>query len=281
MRLLALRVVSVTVIVVLASIVGFGGGTTMVRAGELAALTSGTWDGTGRAAVGESTGLAANPAALIELQTHSLGVAMVQSVDQVGGFVIVYDEPDGGLGAGQIGYGKMHDDDREAARFAYSAAKPVGHSMTVGFGITHTKLEAPGEDFSAWGLDVGLFSRLSDGFRMGASVQNALLLGDAKAKHSLPPLLTAGAALDLGPVTVWGDWLVQGREAPFAQGHAYGLEARFGPLHARIGEHRFPDALARYMYYGLGFRFDRGRLDITLREGPNGPWWALGFALFF
>src|SRR5690625_338445 len=69
-------------------------------------------------------------------------------------------------------------------------------------------------------------------------------MGARQGYELVPPRFALGApggAVDIGPVTVAADLLVEGREAPFAQGYAYGFEARLSRILFRYGERHFPE----------------------------------------
>lgn len=266
-----------------AGLLGPAGGTT-VGAHGITEQTMAFWDGRG-STVGEASGVVSNPAALMGLRGGAVRMQAAQVLDrpQPDGYAVIYREPDGGWGAGQLAYAVVADEDDRVTQFVYSGAKPAGSAAAVGLGLTHTRRQSadPADSFSAWALDVGFYGALSEQLAVGAVVRNALLYGDAGAREHMPPSLAAGFALDLGPVTLSGDWLLEGREAPFKRGYVYGVEANLGRLLATFSQRTFVEAHMRYLYYGLGYRFDIGRIDLTVGEGPDGRTLVLGVSLFF
>lgn len=243
------------------------------------------WDGHG-STVGEGAGPAANPAAHISLENPALSVQVLRpggAKPMPEGVGVAYHEPDGGLGSGQLAYVSVTFEDEKVTRFVYSGAKPVGAAAAIGLGLTHTRRESgtPGNAFGAWGLDVGVVSLLSDQLTLGATVRNALLHGDVAAKEHLPPSLAAGFALRMGPVSLFGDWLLEGATAPYRQGHAYGVETNLGRLLLRFGQRGFVDTVMKHVYYGLGYKLNSGRIELAMNDGPDGRVLVLGVTFHF
>lgn len=271
------------VLVLCAVAIGFGYGGTADASGRVEQMLT-PWDGFSSQA-GQAAGVVTNPAALMDLDEYAVRVETARplSDSQPDGMVYVYHEPDTGLGAGQLGYVALTDGADKIARFVYSGAKPAGRTAAVGFGLTHTQLNggSSGDGLATWGLDVGFRGVLFERLAVGAVVRNAFLYGDEEVSMEMPPLLAAGASLDLGPVTLSGDYLLRGREAPFTEGYAYGIDVRLGRVLARYGERHFPEGLSRYTYYGLGYGFDMGRIDVTVGEREGGQTLVLGVSLFF
>lgn len=233
---------------------------------------------------GRASGLATNPAALMDLDENALRLQTVRPLasSQPDGMVYTYLEPDMGLGAGQLGYMQMSEGNDRLSRFVYSGAKRAGASAAVGLSVTYTQLRsgpAPADALSTWGLDVGFRSVLFNRLALGAVVQNAYLLGDESGADAMPPQLAAGLALDLGAIVVAGDYLLRGRAAPFTEGYKYGVEGRFGRLLARYGQRSVPED--NFTYSGLGYRFDRGHIDVTVGERETGRSLSLGLSLYF
>lgn len=272
-------------VVLAAGMVSLAGAALPVQAQSIVEYALSPWDGHGSTA-GEGAGPAANPAAHIGLKNPALSVQVMRAAEDKplpDGIAVVYHEPDDGLGSGQLAFLSLSAADDKVTRFVYSGAKPLGSAAAFGFGITHTRRESgtPGDSFGAWGLDVGFLGSLSDQLTVGATVRNGLLYGDPKAKEQMPPNLAAGFALQMGPVTLFGDWLFEGAAAPFKQGYAYGVETNLGRLLLRFGERNFPDAMAKYVSYGLGYRLNFGRVDLALNDGPDGRLLVLGVSFQF
>lgn len=218
--------------------------------------------------------MATNPALLQALDGITVRVETIRpaSTSLPGAMLYMYQEADTGIGAGQLGYVSVKDGSTKLSRLMYSGAKPLGAFGAFGFGVTHTRVqpEVAADGWSTWGLDVGLSGRLFKRVDIGAVVRNALLHGDPPGAEAMPPSLHTGLALDLGPFTVAGDYLLRGREAPFVHGYAYGLEGRLGRLSARFGGRLFPESSFRYTHYGLGYGLDIGRIDVSVGEFAQG-----------
>lgn len=241
------------------------------------------WDGFSAYAA-SGAAIVVNPAALVEVREHDVRVEAwrPEEASNVDAMAYVYHEPDTGLGAGQLGYVTLTEGTGQASRFVYSGAKTLGRTGAAGFAITHTRWEgsAPDEAFSTWGLDVGLRGALSDGVTVGAVLRNAYV-SSKEAEAILPATLAAGFALHAGPMTIAADYVLQGREAPFVHGYAYGVEAHLGPVALRYGERNFSETLLRYVHYGLGYGFRWGRIDLTVGERSAGRLWMFGVSLAF
>lgn len=236
----------------------------------------------------EGSSIVANPAALSELDEFAVGMQTVRPLSdtQPTGMAYSYREPDiAGIGAGQIAYASLTEGDEFVSRFAYSGAKQAGNAASIGLGVTHTKLKTaafPGEEFTTWGFDFGFHANLfGKWLGLGAVVQNAYLLGDEGAADMLPPTLAAGANIDLGVVRIAGDYLLRGRQAPFIPGYKIGVEGRLGNFSARFGKRSVPADDAHFVYTGIGYRFDRGYIDLLLGERGTGQSLALGVSLYF
>lgn len=268
---------------------GLGGGTGgpgagVVRAHGVAEQMLTPWDGFS-AVAGNGDTVVINPATLADTKEHELRIEAARPLEgsEPDGMLYVYHEPDDGLGAGQLGYVTLTEGPTKVNRFVYSGSRDMGSAASVGFGLTHTRQDGQtaSDSFATWGLDVGFRGVLFERLSVGAVVRNALLVGDDAARDELPPSLAAGIAFDVGPVTFAGDWLLQGREAPFIQGYAFGLEALLSRILLRYGERHFPDLASRYTYYGLGYRFDSGRVDVTMGERSGNRLLTLGLSLYF
>lgn len=237
--------------------------------------------------VGDASGIVENPASLIALEEYSVRLQTVRPLTaaQPNGMIYAYREPDlAGVGAGQIAYVSMTEDNGFVSQFVYAGAKRAGRASAVGLGLTYTKVR-PGpasvDAFTTWGLDFGFHSVLFERFALGAVVQNAYLLGHEAAADIMLPTLATGVALDLGAILLAGDYLLRGREAPFEKGYKYGVEGRLGRLSARFGQRSVPEYEALFTYSGLGYRFDRGSIDLTLGERASGRSLSLGLSLYF
>lgn len=235
----------------------------------------------------EGSAIVANPASLIELQEFSVGLQTVRPLDesQPTGWSFAYREPDfAGLGAGQLAYESLSEGVHSASRFVYSGAKRAGDTSAVGLGLTYVQSKTgPGQldHHATWGLDFGFHSVLFDRLTFGAVVHNAYLLGDETARQMLPPMLATGFAVDLGFFRIAGDYLMRGRKAPFVTGVKYGIEGRLGRFVARIGQRSVRRDGAPFTYGGLGYRFDRGSMDLLLRQRERDRSLSLGLSLYF